>query len=206
MDDLFKFIEETCKLYNIDESHGLSHSKRCIQFANTIMEDYPDINEDENKIIIYGVALHDMCDSKYTDVEKGSIRIGEWLLSQRFDIELKDTIIRIITTLSYTKLKNTKDKLGYIVYPDHGEWLRAYHIIRHADLLDAYLVDRCFEFQKHKYPTMNDKECWDIVKNIFDERIFKYVSDGWIFFPVALRMVPEFERVAREILQKTMCL
>ena len=82
------------------------------------------------------------------------------------------------------------------MFPDHGKWQRAYHIVRHADLLEAYKVVRCYLYTVHRCPDLTEDAAWLETRRIFDERVFKYVSDGWIFLEAALRWVPELEREA----------
>jgi len=87
------------------------------------------------------------------------------------------------------------------VYPDHGKWQRAYHIIRHADLLDAYKVERCMLYNQHIHPEMSELESWKVVKAFVETRVFTYVSEGWIFYPAALALVPGLEKTARKQLK-----
>jgi hypothetical protein len=85
---------------------------------------------------------------------------------------------------------------GCIVFPDHGIYNRAYHIVRHADLLDAYKVERCYLYQKHIVPDISDGDCWVKVRALFDNRVLPYVRDGWISLPVAVRIAKGLEKEA----------
>ncbi len=179
-----------CKRHSIDESHGLKHAKGTYNKAYRLIETLPDMKEDEKRVALYSAALHDTCDSKYTDVDKAATEIKDWLLQQDFAQEEVDAIIAIITTMSYSKLKATAAG-GPPVYPDHGKWQLAYHVARHADLLEGYIVARCFLYNVHIHPDKTENEHWAIVTSLFDRRVFRYVQDEWIKMPGALLMVPD---------------
>jgi hypothetical protein len=201
MDEVYAFIEQFATEMRIDESHGLSHSKSAVHWATLLMDSFPDISVDERTLILYSIALHDMCDSKYTNVEYASKRLYLWLIHHGLTHHLASASIGIMTTMSYSKLKkemvNNKPK-----YPDHGPWTRAYHIVRHADLLDAYQVKRSFLYNKHIYPDLPDEDTWNSVKVLFQKRIFQYVSDGWIFYPKAIELATELEQTARDCIEQ----
>jgi hypothetical protein len=91
---------------------------------------------------------------------------------------------------------------GEPVYPDHGKWQNAYHLARHADLLDAYKVGRCFLYTQHILPNISSDECWKIVEDLFEARVFRYVSDGWITMPLAMQYAAELEVQARQDFQR----
>ena len=200
MQEVYDFVEMCCLEQHIDDSHGLIHSKSTVQWAELIMASM-DCSEEEQKFIRYGAALHDMCDSKYIDINKGQVKISEWLIAKGWSTELTAEFIHVIGTTSYSKLKQNKNKNNEIVYPEHGKWQRAYHIIRHADLLDAYRVESGMMYNQHIHPEMSELESWTVVKALFETRVFTYVSDGWIFYPAALALVPALEKTAREQLK-----
>jgi len=202
MDRLFYFIELMCLKYSIDESHGLKHAKGTFLKAEAILDSLGIIPEDERRVALYSAALHDTCDSKYTDVGKASTDIREWLLDEGWLSEEAEAVIGIITTMSYSKLKTQLSVEHLPVYPDHGKWQTAYHVARHADLLEAYIVARCFLYNKHIHSDLTDDEHWQAVKNLFDLRVFRYVKDGWITLPGALKMVPYLEDEARRCIEE----
>ena len=202
IDALYDFIEQCCKEQRIDESHDLSHSKSALRWAHLLMDSFPDLRQDERQVISYAIALHDMCDSKYTDTELAAVKIKDWLLTQTVSGENCNAILAIIQTMSYSKLKKQVVN-GQPVYPDHGKWQRSYHIVRHADLLDAYIVRRCFQYNKHIYPDLDDNVTWSAVELLFENRVFKYISDGWIFYPKALELAnPLIQEARKTLLEK----
>jgi len=56
------------------------------------------------------------------------------------DLEI---IGKIIGTMSYSKVKANG-------YPELGEYQLAYHIVREADLLAAYDIDRCIIYTMYR--------------------------------------------------------
>jgi len=135
---LFHFVLYASSKYNIDESHGLSHSMNVLNFAHNIyineLPDFPFLKEQE-RIIYTSAILHDMCDKKYMNENEGIYEIEEYLQEKLDPIEI-DLTKTIISTMSYSTVK----KKGY---PLLGTYQLAYHIVREADLLSAYDFDRC---------------------------------------------------------------
>jgi hypothetical protein len=199
--ELFKFVKQNCITYNIDESHGLKHAMGTVAWAEKLMVGLQDVSDDERKMIIYAAALHDMCDSKYRNVEMACDEICTWLKTQGWSETMASSLISIITTMSYSKLKKNYVAGTPFVYPNHGPWQRAYHIVRHSDLLEAYRVVRCYLYSMRRKPEFTEDELWQETQKIFDERVFKYVSDGWIFLDTALEFVPGLEAEARRCLK-----
>lgn len=197
--ELFQFIESMCTKYSIDESHGLKHAKGTFLKARVLLETLKDVEEDERRVALYSAALHDTCDSKYTDVTRASMEICDWLLTQGMIEDEINGILSIITTMSYSKLKASAAG-GPPVYPDHGKWNRAYHVARHADLLEGFIVARCFLYNIHIHPGKNDDEHWELVRELFNRRIFTYLEDGWIYLPGALEMIPGLTEEAHRCL------
>jgi len=196
MDNIFEFIQEMCQRYSIDESHGLKHAIGTMKRADDILSQLEDVSEDERKIALYAAALHDTCDHKYTDVEEASRQIREWLLKQGWSIMHADAVIEIITTMSYSKIKKM---MGY---PDHGPWQRAYHVARHADLLESFIVARCVLYDRQIHPERTEDAHWLRAEELFRDRVFTYVSEGWIFIPEALKEVPRLEAEAIRCLKE----
>ena len=108
-------------------------------------------------------------------------------------------VLDIVNTMSYSKLKKSMVN-GVIQYPDHGKWQRAYNVARNADLLEAYIVARCVLYNKHIYPTKTEDEHWERAEQLFNERVFLYLSEGWINLPGAIVMVPALEEEAKRCL------
>jgi hypothetical protein len=200
MDRLYAFVEQCCKDYRIDASHGLQHAQGCVQWVERLLVDETDVSEDERRMAIYSAALHDMCDRKYVDPVEASERIGAWLRNEGWSDEMADALLGIVNTMSYSKLK-----AGGGVFPNHGRWQRAYHLARHADLLDGYLVGRCYLYTKHIQPDIGEEECWTTVERLFQDRVFRYVTDGWISLPLAVVYASHMEERARWAFLERVC-
>jgi len=202
LNNLHDFIQHTCERYNIDESHGLKHALGTVKWAEKLMSGLTDMRDDERIMTIYASALHDMCDSKYRNVEEACDEIWAWLLKQGWSQTMSNSLIQIITTMSYSKLKRRKVEGQPFAYPNHGIYQRAYHIARHADLLEAYRVVRCYLYSKHRMPEASEDELWQETERIILDRVFNYVNDGWIFLEAALVEIPALEAEALRCLKE----
>jgi len=201
MDSLFNFIEQQCVKYNIDESHGLKHAKGTMMRANEILLTLSEVSDEERMITLYSAALHDTCDSKYTPVNEAANEIGFFLRSQHWQPSQINALIRIITSMSYSKLKKSIVS-GRIEFPSHGKWQRAYHVARHADLLEGYIVARCILYNQHIFPEKSENEHWERASELFSERVFTYISDGWIFLSGAIELAKPLIQEAHRCLEE----
>ena len=167
----FNYVFKTSQLYNIDESHALKHSMEVYQFAKQIYESEVINNPylEKHKEIIYIAAIgHDMCDKKYMDENQGIIRYKSYLSDYMSSTDL-EIIGKIIGTMSYSKVKMNG-------YPELGEYQLAYHIVREADLLAAYDIDRCIIYAMSK-DNYDYNKAVEYAKNLFDYRVFKMRKD-----------------------------
>ena len=180
---LVHFVLLTTKKYNIDESHGLSHSMNVLHYANKIYEhevkSYP-ILKNQEKLIYVSAILHDMCDKKYLDEASGLREIESFLQEED---ALSPTEInmskQIMSTMSYSKVKQ-------VGYPIMGGYQKAYHIVREADLLTAYDFDRCIIYKINK----NGGDLEDAFKNaneLFENRVLKHNEDNLFLFDYSKR-------------------
>ena len=188
---IFKFVVDTCAKHNIDDSHGLKHSMDVLNYSqkifnnekilNNVVYDYP-----YEKIIYTSAILHDMCDNKYMDDDDGLYNIKKFL---RNDLEYKETEIdvigKIINTMSYSKVK----KYGF---PDLKEFQLPYHIVREADLLTAYDIDRCIVFNMNRFNVDYTQSINDAC-NLYDVRMRKHIEDNLFVTPSGLNIAKELE-------------
>ena len=171
---LFTYVSIMSKKYDIDESHGLSHSMNVLNHAQNIYNSEVSKNpylESQQKIIYTSAILHDMCDKKYVDETEGIQSISDYIKDEVTPKEL-DVIKTIVKTMSYSKVS----KYGY---PMLGEYMLAYHIVREADLLSAYDFNRCIIYGLHK-----KEHCVTIIdafleaRKLFNVRVLRYIVDG----------------------------
>ena len=174
--EIFKFVVDTCAQHNIDDSHGLKHSMDVLNYSqkifnkekvlNNIVFDYP-----YEKIIYTSAILHDMCDNKYMDDDDGLYNIKKFL---KKDLDYKeneiDVIGKIINTMSYSKVK----KYGF---PDLQEYQLPYNIVREADLLAAYDIDRCIAYGVNKR-NMTYTESFCEARKLYNIRMGKHIEDN----------------------------
>jgi hypothetical protein len=167
----FQYVIETSEFYKIDESHSLKHSMEVFGFAKRIYESEVIKNPilKEQKQIIYSAAIgHDMCDKKYMDEKEGITRYQRYL-SEFMKPEELDIMGKIISTMSYSKVKTNG-------YPDLGDYQLAYHIVREADLLAAYDIDRCIMYKMFR-DNCNYNIALPEAFDLFEYRVFKMRKD-----------------------------
>ena len=195
MDVLYTFIDEFCKEHNIDPSHDVTHSRDCVLFAEKLM-DYS-FSEDEKEMARYAAALHDCVDKKYVDVVEASHHILGFLTSIGWSDQRAAALLAMVTTMSYSKLTSmVVDRKP--VFPDHGEWDRVYHVVRQADLLCSYRVHRCYQYQKRIHPDWTEAAHWVRVQAMFQDRMFKYVTNGWFGSRAAMALIPPLIEQAKK--------
>jgi hypothetical protein len=168
----FKYVVDTSELYNIDESHALKHSMEVYRYAKKIYESEIKINpflEKQREIIFIASIGHDMCDKKYMDEKEGILRYQNYLSDYMKPTEL-EIMGKIIGTMSYSKVKVNG-------YPDLGEYQLAYNIVREADLLSAYDIDRCIMYRMHCNNCTYSEALEEALK-LFDYRVFKMRKDN----------------------------
>jgi HD superfamily phosphodiesterase len=168
----FRFVVQTSQEYSIDESHSLKHSMEVFNYANSIYESELLLNpnlETDRKIIYLSAIVHDMCDKKYMDEEYGIENMNKFMKDYISSEELI-VVSDIIKTMSYSKVKING-------YPDFKEHQSAYHIVREADLLAGYDLDRCII-----YKMMRDKFSYTDAmleaKSLFESRVLNYRNDN----------------------------
>ena len=175
LNELFQFVLAISKKYDIDESHSLGHSMRVFQFAERIAREEvkyvqnPEILVEQHSVIQAAAILHDTCDKKYRVVADGLTEISE-LLSPLMLPEKVDATLRIIDTMSYSKIKANG-------MPYMGDYQTAFNIVREADLLDAYDFDRSMIYHMHR----NGKtlqESYEDACDLFEKRVLRHADDG----------------------------
>ena len=167
----FKYVIDTSNHYKIDESHALKHSMEVYRFAKRIYESEVKNNPqlEQQREIIYMAAIgHDMCDKKYMDEKEGIERYKTYLTSY-MSLDDLNVMGKIIGTMSYSKVKVNG-------YPDLGKYQLAYHIVREADLLAAYDIDRCIMYSIHK-DSIEYSQALKVALELFDNRVFRMRQD-----------------------------
>jgi diphthamide biosynthesis protein 3 len=167
----FECVMKITKEHEIDESHALKHSIEVFNLSREILESELTNNQQlssQQNIIYCAAILHDMCDKKYMNDEEGLKRIQEYMkdVLSKHEIEIMS---KIIMTMSYSKVcKNG--------YPELGEYQLAYHIVREADLLTAYDIDRCVIFGMY-IDKLNYIDALKRAIELFSARVLTYIKD-----------------------------
>ncbi len=197
-ENAYAFCASVCRAQGIDSSHDEKHMERVAKMTERLNQMYgKPVSQEEKDVMILSAFTHDLCDHKYTDVSAGLAVIDEWLSSQPISMEQRNAVCCIISTMSYSKVKVH----GYPT--DLGRWELAYHHTRIADLIDAYDIERCYLYQSHKHPDMEETEKWISVINLFERRVLTQ-KDEYILpvAPYALDLVEGRHRIAYECIEK----
>mgnify|MGYP001587187029 FL=1 len=172
LNELFNFILLTSSKYGIDESHDVSHSMNVLHYAQDIYEAqvyiYPPLKHYE-RVIYIAALLHDMCDKKYMDETEGLNEICNYLKPRIEEKEI-EMVKNIVSTMSYSKVKVNG-------FPEFGDYMWAYHVVREADLLSAYDFDRCMIYHLKQNNGDIDSSFANASK-LFENRVFKHNDDG----------------------------
>jgi len=172
---MFDFVMRTVAKYNIDESHGLSHSMNILIFSNQLFTQEVKINptiQSHEKLIYISAVLHDMCDNKYMNKEDGMAEIIHFISElDTVTSDDIDVIRKIISTMSYSTIFENG-------FPDMGIYQTAYNIVREADLLCAYDFDRCMIYNLYKTQTGDMSLALKDASNLLANRMLKHRQDG----------------------------
>jgi len=186
LNTLFYYVLLTTKKYNIDESHGLSHSMDVLLNSNKLYDEwlprYPQLKNQE-KVIYVSAVLHDMCDKKYMVQDEGVRDIGEYLgktCSTLITPNEINMVKLIVSTMSYSKVK--KDG-----FPNLGIYQQAYHIVRESDLLSAYDFDRSIVYHINKSGA-SINVAYKNAEDLFQTRVFQHKHDGLLISDYSNKM------------------
>lgn len=173
INNIVSFILLQSSKYNIDESHSLNHALSVLNYSKYIFNEevikYPFLKN--QKHIIYTSALiHDTCDSKYSNEEDSINNIKTFLSNNKYTNSDQDAIIKIITEMSYHKIK----KKGF---PKLIDYENAFHIVREADLLAAYEFNRAVLYGVYKL-NLDYTESFSRSKELYFNRMDKQISDN----------------------------
>lgn len=212
---LFHYVLTVSSQFRIDESHGLSHSMNTLYYANKIFHSEVQIKpyiQPQERVIYVSAVLHDMCDKKYVNKHQQLAHIEDFLGESLSSHEIH-AISRIISTMPYSYVKEHG-------FPDLCEYQDAYHIVREADLLTAYDVDRSLLYHIHRktsnesypfnqFPGYDNKaspcfssldltEAYLNVEDFFTTRAFKHHDDGLFTTKYAKEMTPLLQKASYE--------
>jgi hypothetical protein len=157
-------------------------------------------SKDEKTMARYAAALHDCVDKKYVDPVTASLHVHQFLTSIGWSDARADALLAMVNTMSYSKLCGAVvDRQP--VFPNHGEWDRVYHVVRQADLLCSYHVHRCYQYQLRIHPDWTEAAHWVRIEAMFQDRIFKYVTNGWFVSREAMALIPALIMQAKKDLE-----
>ena len=186
----FTFVTRISKIFNIDESHALKHSMEVYNYANKIYKSECIQNpylENQLEIICASAILHDMCDKKYMPENDGVLLIKNYLrnyMTEQNVIVVQD----IITTMSYSKVKVNG-------FPNLGEYQLAYNIVREADLLSSYDIDRSIIYGMYK-ENLDYEHSLKRSVDLFNNRVLKYRDENLFVTEYSKRLSKKLHKKA----------
>lgn len=190
----FNFCASVCRTQGIDSSHDEHHMARVARMTERLNDLCGRaVGQDEKDVMVLAAFTHDLCDHKYIDVCTGLNIVDRWLAQLPISEDQRRAVCRIISTMSYSKVKVA----GYPT--DLGKWTLAYHHTRIADLIDAYDIERCYAYQSHKHPDMSEEDKWRAVIELFERRVLTQ-KDEFILpiAPYAATIVEPRHEMAKE--------
>lgn len=191
--NIYNFVIGITSKYNIDESHGLRHSMDAFKYSEILFNSEKNIEPliiKDERIIYTSALLHDMCDKKYMSEIDGIKDIEFFLKSNTYHEEEIDSIISIISNVSYSKIK----KNGM---PNLNTKQYAFNIVRESDLLCAYDVDRCIIYDMMRKGSRYEDAFIDATK-LFDKRVFKHFDDKLFSTKTGIEIANDLEIQSRE--------
>lgn len=168
----FQYVVHTSNKHTIDESHAVKHSMDVFHYANKIVKsEFPNNRflEQQTDIISVSAIVHDMSDKKYVDEETGIIEMDTFL-KDYMNTEKREMVSNIVNTMSYSTVKSKG-------YPNLGAYQLAYHIVREADLLSAYDIERTIIYGMMK-ENLSYTNALQRALELFEHRVLKYRSDN----------------------------
>lgn len=168
----FQYVINTSKKHNIDESHALKHSMDVFHYANKIVHsEFPNNRflEQHADIISVSAIVHDMCDKKYVNEANGIIEMDNFMKDYMNPHQL-EMVTNIVSNMSYSTVKSNG-------YPNFEAYQLAYHIVREADLLTAYDIDRCIIYGMMK-ENLSYTTAVKRALALFENRVLKYRADN----------------------------
>jgi hypothetical protein len=172
IDAAFNCVRHLCVLYNIDESHAVKHSMDVLHHTTQSYEYHVARNPQliqQRRVLFTAAIVHDMCDTKYVDQLVGLRAIHEYLHPVLSNEDF-NVLALILTTMSYVTVKEKG-------FPNMNEWQLGYHIVREADLLAAYDMDRFIIYGMYR-KNMPYSEALLNAETIFRNRTLRYIEDG----------------------------
>jgi hypothetical protein len=205
LEQIIRFINDTCLQYNIDDSHDLRHSLEALGWSEQLTKGRT-LSPKSLQIIHLSCLLHDMCDKKYMDEAMGLDRIRTFLKDVLgVEEDILEAVVFIINTMSYSKVI----KYGYPQFTEEEKELEyCYHVVRNSDLLCSYDPERCINYQIRCGGSR--KEGIKKMLELFDNRVLKLIDNNYInldeskVYAIELhdKVLVELEKYKKELLEE----
>lgn len=189
------FVAMQSVKYKIDSTHGLAHSMNTLFYADMIYREEVTMNpalEPYRDVVYTSAVLHDMCDKKYVDKEEG-VREMRVLMKDKMPDADVEAVIDIVSTMSYSYIQDNG-------FPEWSSPLMqtAYHMVREADLLTSYDVDRSILYHLHKMSKPDIRHAFANANELFAFRVLTLRQRNYFTTRVGKRESERLERGAMD--------
>ena len=168
------FVTNFCK--DRDESHGSSHMKLVADRSLEICCELATNEWTKDAVCIVG-WLHDVLDTKYKPTEVEKTIVTQFIESLEWN---SVDVLKATEAISYTKEKNNGMRYFENILDD--KWILVRDIVSDADKEDGIGlkgIDRCYIYEMHMNPAIDEKELLIMVKHHIKDRLLQLYPGGF---------------------------
>ena len=201
---LLELAAQIHSIYRFDSSHGMDHLLHTRYNAIAIMNAdgvprLPGMDPCRVRNLIKDSAfIHDLIDAKYVRADEKPIvwaTICRVLVDLGWTYEECGHIYDIIDNMSFSKCQQRRAS-GLLPVDPALPSCHCIHVVRDADMLDAYDPTRCLQYQLAHHPDCVD----DHLRSILVDRVLKY-KDHHLTTPYALSIAPALHKKVEQFVQ-----
>ena len=170
-------IKKHAEKYNVDESHNHLHSLEVANYCLSLIHFENNLSKTEQDIAILGSIFHDTIDDKYIPSFENTDELLQSYLEQVVGKHSKliEPVILFSKSMSYSKtVKRQKDKSLTLEIPKYIQthpYVRAFHLMRNADLLSSYNLKRCLLYRSQRNETRDSVLLYDEMQELYWDRM-----------------------------------
>lgn len=170
-------VKKHAEKYNVDESHNHIHSLEVANYCLNLIRFEANLSKTEQDIAILGSIFHDTIDDKYIPSSENTDELLQSYLEQVVGTHSKliEPVILFSKSMSYSKtVVRQKDKsltLEIPLYIQTHPYVRAFHLMRNADLLSSYNLKRCLLFRSWRNETKDSIRLYNEMQELYWNRM-----------------------------------
>ena len=170
-------VKKHAEKYNVDESHNHIHSLEVANYCLCLIRFETNLSKMEKDIAILGSIFHDTIDDKYIPSSENTEELLQSYLEQVVgkNSKLIEPVILFSKSMSYSKtVIRQKDKSLILQIPSYIQnhpYVRAFHLMRNADLLSSYNLKRCLLFRSWRNETKDSVLLYDEMQELYWDRM-----------------------------------